>query len=203
MGQNDPEPRPSKNKSLNYTSIPIIWKEMQKVEVLIVLSFQICKALKKNTATQTSVLSRILQALFKCQSEIGWRENGNVRLEKKFSTDVTHLRSEFKIFIQIIILTGSRLYPPPHFQLMLCTSVCEFWNFSALVSHWIVKVVGVSRDINGLGLLLYSIIADRVLIWPAGCFHLQVSVLPRHRVLTSPSLLISEYKWVLSSYLSK
>lgn len=47
MGQNDPEPRPSKNKSLNYTSIPIIWKEMQKVEVLIVLSFQICKALKK------------------------------------------------------------------------------------------------------------------------------------------------------------
>lgn len=155
-----------------------------------------------------SILSSMLEALFKCQSEIGWGGNGNER--EQFSTDGTHLRSEFRIIIQILILTGSSLNffsffthrRAKHRWVGQCVCICIVKRVCCGHSLQCCAGVNVIKDRNGLAMPLYSIIIDKVLIWPVGCFHLQVSFLPGRDVLTSPSLLVSEYKWALF-YLSK
>lgn len=137
------------------------------------------------------------------------------KLREQLSTDGPHLRSEFRIFIQIFILTvpiklfflfQSQKSKGYEWRGSVCLCVlcvlCVLCNLSTVVIRCNVDVVNVIKDRNGLAMPLYSIIIDKVLIWPVGCFHLQVSFLPVRDVLTSPSLPVSEYKWA-SFYLSK
>lgn len=142
------------------------------------------------------ILSRVPEALLKCQSEIGWGQKWKCNLTEQFSADATHFRSEFKMCILILILTA---FPFILFVFLsysialrwvngwgvggcLC-GFCESSKLSVMVIHWTDKVVSVIKDINGPGMPLHNIITDHVLIWLEGQFHLPESVLPQHHLL--------------------
>lgn len=150
---------------------------------------------------QMSILSRILEALFKCQSEIGCVETENASLENNSQQMwlISEVNLEYFFKYSFLQLPFCIVLP---FQLIEGRWVGECARVFSTASCLIVKVIKIIKYINGLSMSLYSVFIDTVLTWPVGCFHLQVSVLPRRDALTSPSLLIFEYKWAFF-YLSK
>ena len=211
------------NRHTTWHTFHSLYRELNPVQIVLLLSFSFHEkrqelvlgmvyqfkyargAGKKKIETQMSILSRILEALFKCQSEIGWGGNGNESSETNSQqmwliSDV-NLEYLFKYSsFQIpfwIIFSFYKEEQDRWAKWWVGVFLCAFCKLCLVVLRGIVEGISVMKDSSGLGLALYSIILDKVLIWPVGCFHLQVSVLPECNVLTS----LSAHLWIQMSLL--
>lgn len=158
---------------------------------------------RKRIAMQMSVLCRILEALFKCQSETSWGKKWKWKLIE-FSADVSHLRNEFWICAQIFTVTGSFLSLSPTKEEHQTDewpvgwlAVCESSNLWSFPEHVKLRVI---KAINGLGGPLHSFITKYWSdLWVVSFAKISAALTS----CTHYSLFFtSEYKWVFF-YLSK